>query len=206
MRKIYALLLLFLSISIYGQYSRNSEDRGRFGLKAGGIYSSLLSSKYQNNANTGFTVGIFHRSKSLMKFSFAGELMYSTFSTTTSFVPPQGNYKESSNFSVISYNVLPNFYVHKNVSFQFGLSIGYFLGGSVAEAIPKKNTADYFIGLSETADLPMELAIPVGINYDFSTKVTANLRYQVSVLSPYTISLDEKAKISNLSLTVGYAF
>ncbi|WP_297830584.1 porin family protein [uncultured Rikenella sp.] len=172
--KKYAILSMAAAAAMIASVSTASAQKTfTWGPKAGMTVSNM--SHTDMNAKVGFTAGIFTEYR-VDWFGLSGEVLYSRQGVTNKETIDGTKIKTRLKSDYLNVPVLANFYVTQNLALKTGVQAGFCLGASSITKIDGTKTKDGVKNAFHTA----EVAIPVGISYDFGP-IVLDARYNFGV-------------------------
>ena len=174
----------------------------KFGVKGGVNFANFAGDVEDNSTKVGFNVGGFVEIKVSDKFSVQPELLFSTQGTQTEFTESGITVKAKANLSYLNIPLMAKYYVADGFSLEAGPQVGFLTsakykaesGGNEVE----EDAKDDF----ESTDFGFNF----GAGYDFTTNLSAGVRYNLGLSNIAKDSGDDKVTNTVLSVSLAYKF
>lgn len=182
-RTIKKILFSILAVAAFA-FTASAQDTGfGYGVKAGINIANLTNS--DGNYKVGFTGGIFADYRFSNLFALSADVLYSR----------QGAKGDDAKIKTDNLNIpiLANFYLVKGLAVKAGVQPGFLLGAND--------------GMKD-AFKTFDLAVPVGVSYDFNCGLILDARYNIGVTKVAKAEYSDDSKIRNsvFAVTAGWRF
>ena len=177
------ILFSILAVAAFA-FTASAQDTGfGYGVKAGINIANLTNS--DGNYKVGFTGGIFADYRFSTLFALSADVLYSR----------QGAKGDDAKIKTDNLNIpiLANFYLVKGLAVKAGVQPGFLLGAND--------------GMKD-AFKTFDLAVPVGVSYDFNCGLILDARYNIGVTKVAKAEYSDDSKIRNsvFAVTAGWRF
>ncbi|MFQ8806971.1 MAG: porin family protein [Alistipes indistinctus] len=166
------ILFSILAVAAFA-FTASAQDTGfGYGVKAGINIANLTNS--DGNYKVGFTGGIFADYRFSNLFALSADVLYSR----------QGAKGDDAKIKTDNLNIpiLANFYLVKGLAVKAGVQPGFLLGAND--------------GMKD-AFKTFDLAVPVGVSYDFNCGLILDARYNIGVTKVAKAEYSDDSKIRN---------
>ncbi|OUR97636.1 hypothetical protein A9Q86_15600 [Flavobacteriales bacterium 33_180_T64] len=182
-------LLLVSTIVILGMTNSMMAQNVNFGLKTGLNISNFTGGDADRNSLFGFHIGGFAEFKINENFSLQPELLYST----------QGSEAENLAKIKVDYLVIPlmaKYYLSEKFSIEVGPQASFLIND-------KAEFNDGSIADSEIDASSFDFGLNVGVGYNFSSHLFAQVRYNYGIT---TVGENPDIRNSVFQISLGYKF
>jgi Outer membrane protein beta-barrel domain len=194
MKKIYLIVVLFSSLYIQAQKTKQDEGL-KIGIKGGLNVTNFIGDVANNDIRTSVHFGLVTEFIISDKFSLQPELLYSGQGLTNT----GGLGYNRSKFDYINLPILAKFYLTKQLSLETGPQIGFLIS-----AKSRTNVSNLSIGNQKKVDFGLNL----GAGYELKNNVFFQARYNLGLTNINDSSNASAIKYSNsvIQFSVGYLF
>lgn len=200
--------LLLLTLFLFG--ITNSQNKLRYGIKAGLNFSEFRGDLENASVKPGFVLGGLVNYKINNKFAIQPEVFYSSEGTdytitTTNDISGTTTYTENSiNIGYISIPVMVEYYLSK-VSFEFGPQIS-FLTFANLHTNTKVTTEEFIAADAYSTNVKddinnLDFGLNFGVGYNFTTNFNGNLRYNLGLLN-----VEKNGEETNYNSVITFSF
>lgn len=169
-------------------------QKTQFGIKAGVNFATLTGDTAGVNSIVGFNIGGFSEIKISDKFSIQPELLYSIQGAK---VDSEGTTVDF-NLSYLNIPVMAKYYVSPKFNLEIGPQIGFLTSAKGKTMGVSVDVKDFF----KSTDFGLNF----GAGYDFTSKFSAGIRYNLGLSNIAEDSGGESVKNSVISISLGYKF
>lgn len=186
----------------------------KFGAKVGLNISNVSGDIEESKNKVGFQIGGFAEIKVTDKFSIQPEMLYSTQGTKAdqTYADADGSFNIdlTQKLNYLNIPVMAKYYVDKKFYVEAGPQIGFLLsaeqkaeasGVYFGQPVNETETVDNKSSLNST-----DFGVNIGLGYNFSDKVGANLRYTSGLSDVDKDAKDSEIYNSNIGISISYNF
>lgn len=175
---------------------------------------STFSSKPDKDANGGTMAGVELEYQLTKKFSVAAGVNYMQAGSAWKAVTESGvKYKDMKvETGYVTVPVVANFYVAKGLALKSGVQFAFLTDAKTkwtAETVngPHTNKDEYSVSCKDRMN-KFDIAIPVGISYEFKVPIVIDFRYNIGLTKVNKEPLfgNKSSQSHTATLTVGYKF
>lgn len=200
------LLLSFVLFAMAGGVSAQNEVRGWKVTPKVGLNITSMSNTDNSDPRFGLAAGAEAEYQATPWLGISFGAIYSMQGVKASSDEGDGTIK----MDYINVPILANFYVAKGFALKVGLQPGFRVNDKVkvsSQGVSAEvGLKDVLRASGSDADVKsFDLAIPIGLSYEFSNGIKLDARYNWSVTEAISVE-DESTKHSVLQFTVGYSF
>ena len=186
----------------------------KFGAKVGLNISNVSGDIEESKNKVGFQIGGFAEIKVTDKFSIQPEMLYSTQGTKAdqTYTDADGSFNIdlTQKLNYLNIPVMAKYYVDKKFYVEAGPQIGFLLsaeqkaeasGVYFGQPVNETETVDNKSSLNST-----DFGVNIGLGYNFSDQVGANLRYTSGLSDVDKDAKDSEIYNSNIGISISYNF
>ena len=197
---------IILTVAAVFAFGFTNAQETKFGIKGGVNFANLTGDIEDNSSLVGFNVGGLVEIKVSDKFFIQPELLFSAQGAKAEYTEGTINYEGKLNLGYLNIPLMAKYYVAEGLSLEAGPQIGFLLS-----AKSKFDVTDGTNSASSEEDVKddfesTDFGFNFGAGYDFTSNLSAGVRYNLGLTNIAKNSGDEELKNTVLSVSLAYKF
>jgi len=206
-KTVFTLVIVLLTTHIFNAQETKT-SKPAFGVKGGMNVANFTGDNDNSTARVGIQAGFYTEFKISDKFAIQQELLYSVQGAsdkgTTIVEGYTVNYKAKFNLGYINLPVMAKYYTTEKFSIEFGPQVGFLTSAKLKTDVTLLETGQTGSSTDDVKDFfkGIDFGLNVGLGYQFTNKLGANLRYNAGLANIADTNDGSKIQNSVFSLSL----